>query len=187
MGVDLDTQTVMDNLSASEATAALVGLYLVPFSGIALLWFIGVIRDRIGEREDRFFATVFLGSGLLFIAMLFAAAAVLGGLIAGDRFGTASPTDLATVGFARSVGYWFLFVYRGQGGGRVRARDVDHRPPRTLAPMDVAQRLSGRRRAAPERELLRAGRDAPPASVTAISIYVLVTGRQDHDEQEGTR
>jgi hypothetical protein len=32
-----------------------IALNLVPFAGIAFLWFIGVIRDRIGEREDRFF------------------------------------------------------------------------------------------------------------------------------------
>src|SRR4051812_49216852 len=51
-------------------TLGLVGLYLVPFSGIAFLWFIAVIRHRIGEREDRFFGTVFLGSGLLFVTML---------------------------------------------------------------------------------------------------------------------
>ena len=57
-----------------------IGLNLIPFAGIAFLWFIGVIRDRVGEREDRFFATVFLGSGLLFVAMLFVAAAVAGGL-----------------------------------------------------------------------------------------------------------
>jgi hypothetical protein len=43
--------------------------------------FIGVLRDRLGELEDRFFATVFLGSGLLFLAMLFASAAVAGGII----------------------------------------------------------------------------------------------------------
>ena len=59
-----------------------VALNLVPFAGIAFLWFIGVLRDRIGEREDRFFATVFLGSGLLFVAMLFVAAAVAGATIA---------------------------------------------------------------------------------------------------------
>jgi hypothetical protein len=53
-----------------------IALNLIPFCGIAFLWFIGVIRDRVGQREDRFFATVFLGSGLLFVAMLFAAAAV---------------------------------------------------------------------------------------------------------------
>ena len=54
----------------------------VPFSGIAFLWFIGVIRDFIGEQEDKFFATVFLGSGLLFVAMLFVSAAVAGGILA---------------------------------------------------------------------------------------------------------
>ena len=53
-----------------------IAINLVPFAGIAFLWFIGVIRDRIGEHEDRFFATVMLGSGLLFVAMLFVSAAV---------------------------------------------------------------------------------------------------------------
>ena len=38
---------------------------LVPFAGIAFLWFIGVLRDRLGALEDRFFATVFLGLGML--------------------------------------------------------------------------------------------------------------------------
>jgi hypothetical protein len=60
----------------------ILALYMVPFSGIAFLWFIGVIRDLIGEQEDKFFSTVFLGSGLLFVAMLFASAAVAGGLLA---------------------------------------------------------------------------------------------------------
>ncbi len=50
-----------------------VALDLVPFTGIAFLWFMAVLRNRIGVLEDRFFATVFLGSGLLFVAMLFAA------------------------------------------------------------------------------------------------------------------
>jgi hypothetical protein len=59
-----------------------IALNLIPFAGIAFLWFIGVLRDRIGDREDRFFATVFLGSGLLFVAMLFVAAAVAGATIA---------------------------------------------------------------------------------------------------------
>jgi hypothetical protein len=56
--------------TSQRATIALA-LNLVPFAGIAFLWFIGVVRDRIGQREDRFFASVFLGSGLLFVAMLF--------------------------------------------------------------------------------------------------------------------
>ena len=50
-------------------------------AGIAFLWFIGAIRDRIGHGEDRFFATVFLGSGLLFVAMAFASGAIAAGLV----------------------------------------------------------------------------------------------------------
>ena len=52
----------------SRREAVLLALGLVPFAGIAFLWFVGVLRDRVGEAEDRFFATVFLGSGLLFVA-----------------------------------------------------------------------------------------------------------------------
>ena len=51
-----------------------LSLQLVPFAGIAFLWFIGVIREHVGEVEDRLFSTVFLGSGLLFLALLFTAA-----------------------------------------------------------------------------------------------------------------
>lgn len=58
-----------------------LALHLMSFAGIAFLWFMAVVRDRLGKFEDRFFATVFLSSGLLYIAMMFAAAAVAGGLM----------------------------------------------------------------------------------------------------------
>jgi len=58
-----------------------LALNLLPFAGIAFLWFIAVVRNRLGALEDRFFATVFLGSGLLYIAMIFTSAALAGGLI----------------------------------------------------------------------------------------------------------
>src|SRR5215471_4553204 len=78
-----DTATAGAWLTDSSHRAAMaVALNLVPFAGIAFLWFMGVVRDRIGQREDRFFATVFLGSGLLFVAMSYVGAAVAGGLIA---------------------------------------------------------------------------------------------------------
>jgi hypothetical protein len=61
-----------------QNTAIMIGgLYLAPFAGIMFLWFVAVIRDQLGEREDRFFATVFFGSGLLFVALLFTTAAVV--------------------------------------------------------------------------------------------------------------
>ena len=59
-----------------------LALNLVPFAGIAFLWFIGVVRDQLGEVEDRLFSTVFLGSGLLFLAMLFQGAVTATSLVA---------------------------------------------------------------------------------------------------------
>jgi hypothetical protein len=80
-----------------------LALDLIPFAGIAFLWFIGVVRDRIGQLEDRFFATVFLGSGLLFLATLFVAAAIGG--VATDRAlaGAATTTGTTTIASARLV------------------------------------------------------------------------------------
>src|SRR5574337_356292 len=59
-----------------------VATVMMPFAGISFLWFIGVVRDGFGRLEDRFFSTVFLGSGLLFLAMTFVATAVGAGLAA---------------------------------------------------------------------------------------------------------
>jgi hypothetical protein len=53
-----------------------VAAVLMPFAGIAFLWFIGVVRDGFGHLEDKFFSSVFIGSGLLFLAMMFVASAV---------------------------------------------------------------------------------------------------------------
>ncbi len=94
--------------SGRRATVA-IALNLIPFAGIAFLWFIGVLRDRIGEREDRFFATVFLGSGLLFVGMMFVAAAVAGGLIAG--MSSSGPPGTGTLALGRNVTSILLNVY----------------------------------------------------------------------------
>jgi len=79
---------------AKQGRRVSLGLDLLPFAGISFLWFVGVLRDRLGQLEDRFFATVFLGSALLFLAMIFTAASVAGGIIRlilsgqGDVLGT---------------------------------------------------------------------------------------------------
>ncbi|HEY1818378.1 MAG TPA: hypothetical protein VGG83_00485 [Trebonia sp.] len=91
-------------------TAVGVALALVPFAGIAFLWFIGVLRDRIGYREDRFFATVFLGSGLLFVAMLFVTAAVAGGVLAAASVSSA-PLGPDVLALGRDVTGLLLNVY----------------------------------------------------------------------------
>jgi len=88
-----------------------IALNLVPFAGIAFLWLIGVIRDRIGGREDRFFATVFLGSGLLFVGMLFVAAAVAGGLITVSSSRSSGAPGADTLALGRSATSILLNVY----------------------------------------------------------------------------
>ena len=97
---------------ATDTRAITVALNLVPFAGVAFLWFIGVLRDRLGQLEDRFFASVFFGSALLFLAMLFAAAAVIGAVMLVASI--SEPNELissATFRFARAVSYIIMNVY----------------------------------------------------------------------------
>ncbi|MGP3955696.1 hypothetical protein ACTWPT_06825 [Nonomuraea sp. 3N208] len=65
----LEAAAYLADVSAHHALR--LALILLPFGGIFYLWFMGALRDFIGVREDRFFATVFLGAGLLYVAMLF--------------------------------------------------------------------------------------------------------------------
>jgi hypothetical protein len=81
---------------------ASVTLTLVPFAGIAFLWFTGVIRDRLGKHEDRFFATIFLSSGIITVVLFFVWAAIFGAMM--------STTSLAAVGLADDDIYVFGFA-----------------------------------------------------------------------------
>jgi hypothetical protein len=92
-------------------TSMLVAVNLIPFAGIAFLWFIGVIRNRMGEREDKFFATVFLGSGLLFIAMLFASAAMAFALLASFKTAPSTATETAIWDLGSQATFALLNVF----------------------------------------------------------------------------
>ena len=108
--IPADPQEPGSWLQKSSGSVALA-LNLMPFAGIAFLWFIGVLRSRLGQQEDRFFATVFFGSGLLFLAMLFTAAAVVGAILIAFA---AQPQELigsATFHFARAAAYNLVNVY----------------------------------------------------------------------------
>ena len=85
----------------NRAGSVSLALYLLPFAGIAFLWFMGVVRDRIGFLEDQFFSTVFYGSGLLFLAMTFVSGALAGGLMATQP---QKPAPWSTAACTRSYG-----------------------------------------------------------------------------------
>ncbi len=94
-----------------------IALNLVPFTGIAFLWYMAVLRNRIGLLEDRFFATVFLGSGLLFVAMLFAAGAVSRGLL--ETF--AAPGRLSAENETYAVGRAMAYALMNTFGMKMAA------------------------------------------------------------------
>ena len=114
--------TILNNTMADAATdtgAWLEGgsgsftfaLGLLPFAGLFFLWFIAVARERLGRFEDQFFSTVFIGSGLLFLAMVFAAAASAGALAAAYAKAPATFAASSTYLYAREVVAQIFAVY----------------------------------------------------------------------------
>lgn len=110
LSVPADPQDRGEWLATKAETVALA-MNLVPFSGVAFLWFIGVLRDRLGPREDKLFSTVFLGSGLLFLGMLFIAAAALHGILALYAWDRERFPGSPSFGLARVLVYEIVNVY----------------------------------------------------------------------------
>lgn len=102
-----DTAALLETNSRTIALA----LNLVPYAGIAFLWFIGVIRDRLSDLEDRLFATVFLGSGLLFLASTFVGAALAGGLLSSYAVAPEVMVESGVFTYSRAVMYQILNIY----------------------------------------------------------------------------
>jgi hypothetical protein len=161
-------------------------LGLVPFVGIAFLWFVGVLRDRIGDAEDRFFSTVFLGSGLLFVGMLFVTAALAAGLItsAGDNPGIFRSSDAWEVG--RRATYQLMTVYAMRMGAvfTIATSTILHHvglAPRWLVVTGYATGavLLLTVSFAPWVELLF------PVWVLVLSVYVLISGSKSPTEERG--
>jgi len=88
-----------------------IALGLMPFAGICYLWFIGVVRDKLGDYEDRFFSSVFYGSSLLFLAMVFISMAIVGGLVAGYRLNPGITMDSQVIYFSRAFMIQLSNVY----------------------------------------------------------------------------
>ena len=76
---------------------------LMPFAGITFLWFIGVVRDGFGRLEDKFFSTVFIGAGLVFLAVTFVATAVGVALSSSHAFATDPVAHAEVVAFGQML------------------------------------------------------------------------------------
>jgi len=153
-----------------------LAMQLVPFAGIAFLWFVGVLRDRLGAREDPFFATVFLGSALLFLAMLFVSAAVSGALITAFASDPERVLGSATFSLGRAITYEIMNSYAIKMAGvfMIATSTLALRTgfiARWIAFLGYAVALV----------LLLTNRDIPvilvlfPLWVLLVSLYILVT------------
>jgi hypothetical protein len=94
----------------TNAAPVSLALNLIPFAGIAFIWFIGVLRDLLADQEDRLFSTVFLGSGLLFLAMTFIGAALVAGLLNAHTIGSGTLSE-SVYTYSRSVIYQVINIY----------------------------------------------------------------------------
>ena len=160
----------------NRAGTVSLALSLLPFAGIAFLWFMGVVRDRIGYLEDQFFSTVFFGSGLLFLATTFVSAALAGGVLATYAVEPRRLIDSGVYTFVRAVTYRISSVYAVKMAGVfmislgtiwVRTRVM----PRWLAWLTYVLAVG---------LLLSIGSSLWvmlifPAWVCAVSVYILVT------------
>lgn len=105
------------NWSTRETQYVKAAAVLMPFAGIAFLWFVGVVRDGLGDYEDRFFSTVFFGSSLLFLAMVFVSSAIVGAILAFTELASRQVVDYSVVYFGRAMMLQISNVYALRMGG----------------------------------------------------------------------
>jgi hypothetical protein len=139
----------MQEWSATKSGTVVLALNLVPFAGIALLWFIGVVRDRLGTYEDRFFATVFFGSGILFLAMFFAATAVAGAMVLVLNVAPKLMIESGSYAFGRAISSQVMNVFALKMAGVFMVSTFDLLPysgstePDPFSPIRVKLDISG--------------------------------------------
>ena len=178
---DIDAEWLDD-----QSSAAAVVLVLVPFAGIAFLWFTGVMRDLLGNLEDKFFATVFLGSGIILVVMLFVWASAYGAMFGTFKAFSDSLSDLdifiyATVFANQIMGSYFMrmaSVYMLSIGSLwTRTKVV----PRWLTIVTYVVAVPFLLFAG----ALREARFLFPAWVLLVSIFILISNFRQKREQQG--
>ena len=95
----------------------LAGFYIIPLAGVAFIWFMAAMRERSGIRSDRFFDTIFLVSGAVFVAMLFAGLAAIASLLEAPLLGDAFAPTEETIRSGRLLGFAFFNIFAARAAG----------------------------------------------------------------------
>jgi hypothetical protein len=172
-------------LESWSGTASVV-LVLVPFAGIAFLWFTGVMRDLMGDLEDKFFSTVFLGSGIILVVMMYVWAAAVGAVFGTYALAAEVSVDkdvylYGLVFMNQILGNYFLrmaAVYMLSIGSLwTRTKVV----PRWMVIVTYVVGLGFLLFAS----ILREARFLFPAWVLLVSVYILILNYRYTQEREG--
>ncbi len=87
-----------------NSTAIMWWMQVLVFSTIAFLWFVGVVRGRLGGREPKLFGTTFFGASILLAGSLFAGGALLAApsvlVEVGDKAPSAEAASMTRAGAA---------------------------------------------------------------------------------------
>jgi hypothetical protein len=121
-GADASQASTVDFYSSSgnRRLVQFAGVYVVPLAGISLLWFTAAVRHRVAAlapREDALLSTVQLLSAAVYVAMVFAATAVLTAPAIAVQIGAATPEAVATDRALLVVGDSILVVFALRAAG----------------------------------------------------------------------
>jgi hypothetical protein len=113
-GAEATNEEILDYYSSDEQRRPLlVALYVMPFAGIALIWFIVALRMWISgqvRRENVLLSNVQLVSGILYVALFFAGSAASSVLAASVEFAD-GPVDPVVARQFPQFGSALLFVF----------------------------------------------------------------------------
>jgi hypothetical protein len=97
-----------------------IGLYLVPFAGIAFLWHMTAIRnvlDTLIPAPSMMAHGLNLLAGVIFVTLMFAGTAAVGAVAFGVYFGHTPAEDPAVARALTAVGYGLAFIFAVRGAG----------------------------------------------------------------------
>ena len=105
-----DTEITAFYADPDTGPRTLVLLQVIVVATIGFLWFVGVVRSRLGEHEPKLFGTVFLGGSVLMAGVLFAGTAALAAPAVLVAIGGKTP-DPGAASMTRALAVTLLSVF----------------------------------------------------------------------------